>query len=127
MSKIKGQFYDEKNVQRKLTGMESEIKDERATQQKIADDQVKIEGKITNESQTKRAHKSQATILVGLASEAELFHTREGEPYATIEVKDHKETWHLKSRSFRDWLMQRFYIVESSVPSSQATQDALGV
>lgn len=75
----------------------------------------------------KPERKSQATMLVELACDAELFHTSEGEPYATIPVNEHRETWHLKSRGFRDWLMRHFYEAEGSAPSAQAVQDALGV
>ncbi|MGH9944459.1 MAG: DUF3854 domain-containing protein, partial [Pyrinomonadaceae bacterium] len=79
------------------------------------------------EPDDKPERKSQATVLVELASEAELFHTPDGEPYAGIRVGGHLETWPLKSRGFRDWLMRRFYEDESKSPSTQGFQDALGV
>lgn len=75
----------------------------------------------------KQERKSQSTILIELASEADYFHTSDGEAYASIEINGHTETWPLKSRGFRDWLMRRFYEVESKSPSSQGYQDALGV
>jgi hypothetical protein len=72
---------------------------------------------------------SQATRLVTLAIDAgvELFHTPEGDPYATIEVDGHKETWPLKVRRFRCWLADLFNEEEDKVPGSQAVQDALAV
>jgi hypothetical protein len=79
------------------------------------------------EADAKRERKSQATVLVELASGAEFFHTSEGEAYASVEINGHLETWPLKSRGFRDWLMRRFYEEESKSPSSQGYQDALGV
>jgi hypothetical protein len=79
------------------------------------------------EIETKPARRSQATVLIELANEAELFHTSECETYASVEIHGHRETWALKSRGFRDWLMHRFYEVESKSPSSQGFQDALNV
>lgn len=75
----------------------------------------------------KPERKSQATILVELASDVELFHTPEGEPYATVDVGEHYETWPLKSSGFRDWLMRRFHEAEGKSPSTQGYQDAIGV
>jgi Domain of unknown function (DUF3854) len=73
------------------------------------------------------ARKPQATILVELADDAELFHTPEGDAYATVKCGEHFETWPLKARGFRDWLMRRYYEAEGSAPSTQAVQDALDV
>ena len=70
---------------------------------------------------------SQAKRLVKLAAEAELFHTPGGEPYADVPVDDHTETWHLRSRGLRYWLIRRFYEAERQPPSAQALADALGV
>lgn len=78
-------------------------------------------------SEDKPARKPQATILLELAEDAELFQTPEGEAFATIPFKGHLETWLLKARGFRDWLMRCFYEAEGSAPSSQAVQDALDV
>src|SRR6185503_5864705 len=52
---------------------------------------------------------SPAVLLVALASAAEVFHTPAGEPYATVPVDDHRETYALRSSRFRDWLMRAFY------------------
>ena len=70
---------------------------------------------------------SQSTQLVELASEAEFFHSPDGEGFVTFEVQDHKETWLVKSRSFKRWLMQRFYKENDAVAGTQALQDALAV
>lgn len=69
--------------------------------------------------------KSQSSVLVALAEDAELFHTAEGDTYATIAINNHRETWALKSRGFRDWLSKHYYESEGSIPNSQALQDAL--
>jgi hypothetical protein len=72
---------------------------------------------------------SQATLLVSLAmgAGAELFHSPEGNAYATIDVDGHRETWPLKVRGFRRWLARLFYEEEGKAPGSQAIHDALGV
>jgi hypothetical protein len=69
--------------------------------------------------------KSQATTLVELAEEAELFHTPDGKNFATVVVNGHHETLLLKGGAFRDWLSHRYYVSESTTPSSSALQDAL--
>ncbi len=71
--------------------------------------------------------KSQATVLIELASQAEFFHMSEGDAYASVEINGHLETWQLRSGGFRDWLMHRYYETEGKSPSSQALQDALNV
>lgn len=76
------------------------------------------------ESQKEKS-KSQASVLVEVAEDAELFHTSDGDTYATITINMHRETWALKSRGFRDWLSKRYYESEGSIPNSQAMQDAL--
>ncbi len=70
---------------------------------------------------------SQATLLVEMAADVELFHTPAGEAYATIGVHDHRETWPLKTKGFRRWLARRFYESEGKTPNSQAVQAALAV
>jgi hypothetical protein len=72
---------------------------------------------------------SQADRLVLLAEGAELFHSQgaDSEPYATIDVGNHRETWPINSKGFRRYLSRLFYESEKRVPASQALQDALGV
>lgn len=71
--------------------------------------------------------KSQATTLVEIGNGTHLFHTPDGEPYASIRRDEHVETWSLRSRGFRDWLIQQYYQQHRKTPASQALQDALGV
>jgi hypothetical protein len=91
---------------------------------------VDVEGILRQmDAQGQAESQSQATRLVALATDAgvELFHTPEGESYATIKVDGHKETWPLKVRRFRRWLADLFNEEEDKVPGSQAVQDALAV
>ena len=70
---------------------------------------------------------SQATRLLMLSTDVELFHTPEGRPYGTIAVRGHDETWPVRSTHFRQWLARRFYESENSAPNAQALQDVLAV
>jgi hypothetical protein len=64
---------------------------------------------------------------MALDAGVELFHTPEGEAYATIQVDGHQETWPLKVKAFRRWLARLFYQQEGKTAGAQAVQDALGV
>ena len=70
---------------------------------------------------------SHATQLVDLASDFSLFHTSEGETYATLPIGNHHETWRLNSKVIRQELTRRFYNRYKKTPGRQATQDALEV
>lgn len=70
--------------------------------------------------------RTRAGDLVALV-DAELFHTPDGEAFATFTVRDHHETWPLRSKGFRRWLSRRFYEKARTVPGAQALQDAIAV
>jgi hypothetical protein len=88
-----------------------------------------VESTLRQMTDQRDLHPSQATRLVDLAltTSIELFHTPDGEAYATIAVEGHRETWPLKVKAFRRWLARLFYQAEDKSPGSQAVQDALGV
>jgi hypothetical protein len=83
--------------------------------------------KKPNKRVGKTRRKTHATLLVELAGNAELFHTPEGEAFATFRVQDHRETWPLRSQSFGRWLERRFYMRSGTAPSSFAVRDAVNV
>ena len=72
-----------------------------------------------------RPKKSQATILVEMAREAELWHTPGQESYATFTVNNHRETWRVRSKGFKQWLSRQYYITIKRSPNSQAVADAV--
>jgi hypothetical protein len=56
-----------------------------------------------------------------------LFRSTDGEScYATVAVNDHHETWPVRSKGFRRWLVSKFYLIEGKPPAAQAMTDALG-
>lgn len=87
------------------------------------------EGKVEKEEVDEVPRKTQATRLIELvtASGCMLFHTSEGDAYATFTIGGHEETAQLKTKSFRRWLGRLYYEVTSSTAGSQAVQDALSV
>ena len=70
---------------------------------------------------------SQATVLVDLAGDVELWHDSDQVAFATVEVKGHKENWRVTSSGFRRWLLRLYWEAYEAAPSAQAVQDALGV
>jgi hypothetical protein len=73
------------------------------------------------------AKPTQADVLLELAEDAECFHTPAGEPYASVPVADHTETWPLKSSQFRLWLLKRYYDRFRKPPRGQTLAEAIGV
>ncbi|MBM4302173.1 MAG: hypothetical protein FJ121_11745 [Deltaproteobacteria bacterium] len=70
---------------------------------------------------------NQAEILLKLAGDAELFHDSNTKGFATIEVDEHRETWPIRAKGFKSWLLRRFFQATGKAPGAQAMQDALGV
>src|SRR5262249_25581280 len=78
-------------------------------------------------SNTGGRSQKQADILIGLAQSAELFHSPNGTGYADLDINGHRETWPIRSKSFRRWLARRFYGATEGAPSSEALASALNV
>jgi hypothetical protein len=69
-----------------------------------------------------------AEILVTISQLAQLFRDADGDTaYATVDVNGHGETWPVRSKGFRRWLVRGFYGSEGKPPGAQAVADALGV
>jgi len=56
-----------------------------------------------------------------------LFHTSGRIAYADIEVLGWRETWPVRSRGFRHWLVRIFYETTGMAPNSEALQTALAL
>jgi DNA polymerase I-like protein with 3'-5' exonuclease and polymerase domains len=70
---------------------------------------------------------SQATLLVDLVGDIELFHTPGGKAYATVDVGGHEETWAVQGHELSKWLRRLFFETHKKAPSDQALKEALGV
>lgn len=75
------------------------------------------------DQQSERVTQAKKLLKIGLG--AELFHTPEGEAYATIEINGHKENWALRSKGFKTWISKSYFDKTKTSPSAQALQDAL--
>ena len=73
------------------------------------------------------SRKSQASVLMDLASNVELFHAPDSTVYAHMPVETHRETWALGSPTFGTWLRRAYWQKTGRAASAQALQDALGV
>jgi hypothetical protein len=70
---------------------------------------------------------TQADQLIELAAAADIFHARDGTGFADVEVNGHRETWPIRSKGFRGWLVRCFYEATHGAPSSEALQSALNI
>jgi hypothetical protein len=52
---------------------------------------------------------TQADMLVDLAQSAKLFHTADGTGFADLDINGHRETWPIRAKGFRRWLVRRFF------------------
>jgi hypothetical protein len=71
---------------------------------------------------------SQADILIQIAtSSAFLFHDETKDGFASIAVNGHKETWPLRSKFFKQWLVRQYYEQTEKSPNNEALRQALNV
>jgi hypothetical protein len=84
-----------------------------------------IDNEDTMQEEKPDREPSQSERLIGYVDDAELFHTPDGEAYATFTVNGHKETWPLKSKRFKQGLLRRFYKEQGKAPNAQSVADAL--
>ena len=54
-------------------------------------------------------HPLARTPLAFLSREVELFRSRDGEPFITVRMENHQDTWPLRAKAFKQWLSWRFY------------------
>jgi len=67
---------------------------------------------------------TQASFLVELAADFELFHSPDGTSYADIYVDGHRETYPIASKKFEQELKRRFYEETADVARPEAVQKA---
>ncbi|HEY8127646.1 MAG TPA: hypothetical protein VIF39_02885 [Hyphomicrobium sp.] len=76
---------------------------------------------------TSRRGPTQTDILLELARTAELFHAPDGVGFADLVIDEHRETWPIRAKGFRRWLLHRFLEATNGAPSSEALHSALNV
>jgi hypothetical protein len=70
---------------------------------------------------------SQATMAVDMAAEWELWHTPSKDAYATIVIGDHKETWPIRSQTFKRFVAKQFYDNHGKAMNSDAQAAAVNL
>lgn len=70
---------------------------------------------------------SQATALLEMLADLELWHAPDGEAYATLERDGHRETHALRSRAMRDYLSWRYYTAHRRPLRGESRGEALDV
>jgi phage/plasmid primase-like uncharacterized protein len=78
-----------------------------------------------NEPEKLNQRPSQASLLLDLLTELELFHDQQKEAYATFSNGGHKETWPIDGKHFRDWLAHTFWSHYQKAINSNALQDVI--
>ena len=73
----------------------------------------------------KKKRPSQTELLIELAADFELWHSLDGEPFATVPVNGHRAHLPIRSRSFKLALRHRFFDRHGKAPSSQPVADAV--
>jgi hypothetical protein len=75
----------------------------------------------------RHALKDQKTVPLGLAADAELFHTADQTAYADVTIDGRRETWPVRRKGFKRWLVRRYFEATGTAPNSEALNAALGV
>jgi hypothetical protein len=55
------------------------------------------------------------------------FHAPNGCAYVDIRIAGRRETWPVRSKGFRQWLVRSFYKQEGTAPNAEATQSAINL
>ena len=65
--------------------------------------------------------------LMSLTTFIDLWHSPDGDAFSTLPIGDHRESWPIRSESFKRWLYARSYEETGVVPGAQAVEDTLRV
>jgi len=91
------------------------------------EEQVKKRAKELDDKVTEPERQSQADKLIELArkEKVSLFRDPDNASYADVVVRDHRETWLLRSSGFRKWFRGRYYLRFKSAPNRDALDTAI--
>ncbi|MGO0063496.1 hypothetical protein ACTID9_26430 [Brevibacillus fluminis] len=77
--------------------------------------------------ESKGGEETQSDILIRLGNEATFFSNEIEEAFASVEINGHTEQWKVRSRSFKLWLIKKFFETTGKAPGTDAMNQALGV
>lgn len=78
-----------------------------------------------NQFDSQGKKKAQATLLIDIAQNCQLFHNSEGKAFAQLNINNHQEVWAVDSVGFKDYLNQQYYQITNRGANSNALRDAL--
>jgi phage/plasmid primase-like uncharacterized protein len=78
-----------------------------------------------SEGGNREQRETQASLLLELVPQGSLFRTRDQASFADIIVNDHRETWSIKSTSFRRWLIHQYFLLTKCAPGAEAVRQAV--
>ncbi|MDO9574822.1 MAG: toprim domain-containing protein, partial [Candidatus Contubernalis sp.] len=88
----------------------------------------KLRKQAEQAGEAKEEEEKQADILIKIATNgAYLFHDETRDGFANLEVNNHRETWPLTSKFYKQWLVRQYYEKAEKSPGSEAVRQALGV
>ena len=88
---------------------------------------TKLDQAISEEIGTNGRGPTHSDILVCLAEVADLFHTAHETAFADLDINGHRETWSIRSKGFKRWLVRQFFQETGGAPSGEAVESALNV
>jgi putative DNA primase/helicase len=83
--------------------------------------------KPSNEPPPRKRAPAQRDSLMRLTEFCDLWHSPEGESFATIRVQGHRENWPIRSSRFKTWLSLEAYKEMGIAPGTQALEESLRV
>jgi len=86
---------------------------------------VPEDGPPSPDGDGQRTSQADRLVKLVLGSGAELWHTPDGECYATVLERDHDEHLRIRGREFRHWIAVKAAAETRKVPSRSAIEDAL--
>jgi DNA polymerase I-like protein with 3'-5' exonuclease and polymerase domains len=72
-----------------------------------------------------RDRRSQADRLIACTEAASLFRTPDSESYADVEIEGCRQTWPIRYRGFRRWLLRSYLEAHGGAPAGEAVKMAL--
>jgi len=83
--------------------------------------------KVVSDDSDEKKKPTQSEILLKIAAAANLMHNSDNAVYANITLNGHRELYPVRSKGFKRWLGQAFFLRENKAPSSEALNSTLNV
>jgi hypothetical protein len=91
-------------------------------------EKIEKNGKAEEDKKTdEKKNETQVKQLAKIATGTGLFHAPNNTGYADIIIGSHRETWAIRSRGFKDWLVREYYRRDGEVPNATTIQSALNL